>query len=336
MAAGDTGEADTSSGRASASTPIRVAILGSGRVAGSLARALDAVPDVAMLGVGGRDPVRSGECARRAGVPVLGAEDPAHDGRPPADTVPTLPAAPAVDLLVVAVADTAVAEVAAQAADLLARAGRMPGSVVHVSGATGLAPLAPFARFGVEVGAWHPLQAFPAAETPPAAGITWTITTSADPVDGEGSPGLLAPVLTRLTEALGGRARPLAAEHRIAYHAAAVLASNHPAALVAQAVDVLVGCGFTRADALDAVLPLLRSSIDALESAGLPAGVTGPVVRGDVTTVAAHLDALEGRTRALYAEATRALVPLAADRGLDPERVRALEDLLTDGAPEGR
>ena len=74
------------------------------------------------------------------------------------------------------------------------------------------------------------LQAFPTPDTTPGAGVTWTHTTE----DAE-----LAAILERLTLALGGRPHALGAAYRPAYHAAAVLAANYPATLVAHAAGAV-------------------------------------------------------------------------------------------------
>lgn len=291
------------------SPPLRIAVYGTGRVAGSLAGALSGplatTGEATLVGVSGRDTGRA--AAARVGVPFLEPE--------------ALGAA--ADLLVVAVSDAAILEVAHQLAavpaDPAAAARTAPRWVAHCAGALGPEALGPLAANGWRTAVWHPLQAFPTSHTPPAPGITWTITTD-DPE--------LARALERLTTALGGRPHRLAAEDRPAYHAAAVLAANYPAALVAHAAEVLRGCGFAEDEALAALLPLTRSALDALATAGVPAGLTGPVVRGDVATVTAHLAALDARpdTRDLYRAAGQAMLPFAQARGLsarDAERIRA-------------
>lgn len=92
----------------------------------------------------------------------------------------------------------------------------------------------------------------------------------------------------------------LDARGRRAYHAACALAANHLAVPYVAARDVLVGQGHPAAVVLPALDALLRSSLDNLLALGVPAGITGPVSRGDEAAVAAHLAALDDDTAALY------------------------------------
>lgn len=92
----------------------------------------------------------------------------------------------------------------------------------------------------------------------------------------------------------------LSVEPRRAYHAACALAANHLAVPWVAARDVLVGQGHPRA-AVDAALDrLMHSALDNLAALGVPAGITGPVARGDEAAVAAHLAALDDDAAALY------------------------------------
>lgn len=300
------------------SPPLRVAIYGTGRLAGSLARALTGSPGVRFVGIAGRARARAESLAAAVGVPARAPEE-----------LPT-----ATDLLLIAVSDAAIEGVARSLATVLRDGGDgtsgavatpRPRWVAHCSGALGPDPLEPLATLGWAAATWHPLQAFPTPGTPVAPGTTWTITTDDAALDG---------ALRRLTDALGGVPHALATVDRAAYHAAAVLAANYPAGLIAHAVEVLTGCGFAPAEALEAVLPLARSALQGLTAAGVPGGLTGPVVRGDVATITSHLRALDDRpvTRDLYRAAGLGILPFAQARGLDGGTITRLRAALTGAA----
>lgn len=303
---------------------MRIAVYGTGRVAGSLVRAITTrctSDDAVVAGLSGRSADRAAALAATLGVRLLALDE--VDG--------------AADLVVIAVADDAVRDVAdrlATAAPMGPAAGARretpsceppsPRWAAHCSGARGPDALAPLADSGVvaATATWHPLQAFPAPDTPLAPGTTWTITTA----DAE-----LEQRLASLTRALGGRPHALAAEHRAAYHAAAVLAANDVAGVLALAAEVLTDCGFTRREALEALTPLARGAIDAVATHGVPAGLTGPVMRGDVGTITSHLAALDDRpgTQALYRVAGLGLLPYAQARGLAGPRLAEVRAALT-------
>ena len=95
-----------------------------------------------------------------------------------------------------------------------------------------------------------------------------------------------------LARELGGQPVAIPDDCRPLYHAAAVMACGHLAALMQASVDVWQTMGFTQDQALEALYPLCRTTLDAVARSGAEASITGPVVRGDIDTVRAHLEAL--------------------------------------------
>ncbi|MEM7154856.1 MAG: DUF2520 domain-containing protein [Myxococcota bacterium] len=87
---------------------------------------------------------------------------------------------------------------------------------------------------------------------------------------------------------------------RRAYHAACALAANHLAVPYVAARDVLQGQGHEPGAVQGALATLLRSSLENLLAQGVPAGITGPVSRGDEAAVRAHVAALDEDTAQLY------------------------------------
>ena len=236
--------------------------------------------------------------------------------------VPVEEVALGVDVVVLAVPDGAVADVV----DRLVRADavREGQGVVHLSGALGLAPLRRAALAGAWTAACHPAVTAPAGATDPSAlhGTTWAVTAA---------PGARE-LAHELVELLGGDPVDLADADRPRYHAALALASNAVGAAVVTARRLLGVAGVP--DAARVLGPLARTSVDAALEGGA-AALTGPVVRGDAGTVAAHLAAI-GPDAPELAEAYRTLmraVLVTVRPGLDAAAVAALEDVLADAAP---
>ncbi|MEL6894042.1 MAG: DUF2520 domain-containing protein [Actinomycetota bacterium] len=105
---------------------------------------------------------------------------------------------------------------------------------------------------------------------------------------------------------LGGRSIEVADTDRAVYHAAACVAANHLVVLCAQVERLadLVGVP------VDAYWTMMRHSLANVERQGARSALTGPAARGDVATIAAHLDALPEDERSPYsalADAARAL-----------------------------
>jgi predicted short-subunit dehydrogenase-like oxidoreductase (DUF2520 family) len=172
----------------------------------------------------------------------------------------------------------------------------------------------------------HPLQTF-AGDPDPALLEAAHCAVTADDEDtlalGEELARRLGMAPFRLPD--GGKAR---------YHLAAVVGCNLLVALESEAkrlMDAATGDG----DGLAHLAPLLRATLANLLAGGDPArALTGPVARGDVGTVRAHLRLLD-REQPRLARTYRALsleaLALAAPR-LDDETVRTLRALFTGEA----
>jgi predicted short-subunit dehydrogenase-like oxidoreductase (DUF2520 family) len=166
------------------------------------------------------------------------------------------------ELVLLCVPDTAIAEVARTIP---------PGPwVAHVSGATPLAALDPHQRrFSV-----HPLQTFTRARGPEQLDGAWAAVTS------EGSDGRTAGFW--LAETLGLRPFDLPDDKRSLYHAGAAIASNYLVTLHGMAAELFRAAGAPP----EALVPLMRRTIDN------DFRLTGPIERGDWSTVEAHRRAI--------------------------------------------
>ena len=85
----------------------------------------------------------------------------------------------------------------------------------------------------------------------------------------------------------------VAPENRALYHAALCVMSNYLVALADLGSGLLAHSGMDRAEALAAAEPLIRGTVENIGSVGVPDALTGPIARGDIATVARHLQALD-------------------------------------------
>ncbi len=154
-----------------------------------------------------------------------------------------------------------------------------PGPLVgHCSGATGLAPLAPHEAFSL-----HPLMTVPANAAP---GV---LAGAGCAVDGTTPRALEA--AGRLADVLGMRPTRIAEEDRVAYHAAASIASNFLVTLEGAAERLAATAGVDR----ELLAPLVRASVEDWAARGAAGALTGPIARGDEETVARQRAAVEER-----------------------------------------
>ena len=279
-------------------------------------------PTLAFVGAG-RAGSALATAAREAGYTVTAIASRRHDravalaaavGARAVDT--PLQALRLADITLLTVPDAAITRLAASvAASGVALRGR---GVVHCSALRGREALAPLRQTAAIVGAVHPLQALAGRRSASLLrGATFVI--DADVA--------LQPQLEQLVADLGGHRLDLTGVDRRLYHAAAVLAGNAPLALLAAAADLLADAGVERRAAERALTALLAGAAENARNQGIPAALTGPMVRGDTATVDAHLDALRDRpaTAALYrtlAEATARVVAAPAGAAASARRRR--------------
>jgi predicted short-subunit dehydrogenase-like oxidoreductase (DUF2520 family) len=227
--------------------------------------------------------------------------------------------------VLIAVSDQGIEPVAAA----LAAAGMRSGVALHTCGARGPDALGALRTVGVACGMLHPLQTIMSGEQGVKSLADATFGLSGDP-DANRWAGEIVEVVRLAT---GGRGRSLhiEADRLRFYHAGAVMASNALVAALDAAVILLAHAGVDRDAALRAVGPLARTSLENALRDGPQAALTGPVVRGDAATVAAHREALrevDPTVATLYEAAAGHLLQLAKQRGLSEASVRAVELVL--------
>lgn len=165
-----------------------------------------------------------------------------------------------------------------------ASAALAPGALVgHVSASASLKLLAPHERFAL-----HPLLS--------VVGAGARFVGAACAVDGSSVRSLAAAYA--LAERLGMHAHVIRDTDRALYHAAASAASNFLVTIEGMAERLAARAGLDR----DALVPLVRATVDNWAARGARAALTGPIVRGDMETVRRQRDAV--------ADAAADLLPL--------------------------
>jgi predicted short-subunit dehydrogenase-like oxidoreductase (DUF2520 family) len=299
-------------------TGLRVGVVGAGRVGAVLAAALEAAGHTVVAAAGESD-------ASRTRIAEL---------LPRARVAKPTEVARSCDLLLLTVPDDMLANVVTVLSDSGAlHAGQL---VVHTSGRHGLGVLDPAARVGARTAAMHPAMTF--------TGTGIDLDRLAGCVFGLTAPAAERAAVEGLVADLGGRAMWVPEEMRTLYHSGLAHGANHLVTLVSQAMELLTAAGAD--DPAGTLRPLLTAALDnALEQGD--AALTGPIVRGDVGTVRAHLADIEanaphtlpsyvalardtldrvvtdGRVLPIRADAIRRVVDAAEQRHARPFRVDA-------------
>lgn len=173
--------------------------------------------------------------------------------------------------------------------------------VLHPCGSRGPRLLATNGVAG-ELAAVHPLWPVsdPKRAAEDLADATWTV---------EGTDGAVAWVRA-FVEALGAELVEFDGLNRELYHAAAVVASNLMVGTLEAAVELAETVGMSRAQAHAALWPLARSALENMRDDMSNDGLTGPVARGDETTVERHIHAIEATGDDRLGDVYRALTAM--------------------------
>ncbi len=175
---------------------------------------------------------------------------------------------------------------------------RASGLVGQVSGAT------PVRASGADFGL-HPLQTFAGGE---GADAFHDIGCA---IAGRSSTAL--EVARELAVRIGTRPFVIDDDRRANYHAGASIASNFTVTLLAAAEQVAATAGLTETDARALLAPLVRRTVENWTALGPAGALTGPIARGDESTVQRQRDAIAADASGLLpmfdllAESTRGL-----------------------------
>jgi len=296
----------------------QISIVGPGKVGAALG-ILAVRAGWPVTAVGGRDEART-----RSAAEAISSET---------EATSTARAAAAGRLVLLTVSDDAIEPLCRQLA--AERAFSRGAVVVHCSGALSSEILsAAREACGCAVGSMHPLQTFPtaAAAIERLAGAYFFC---------EGDQAALT-VMEQFIGHIGGRAVRIASAdgRKELYHAGAAMACNHLAAIIDAAQELMAAAGVDRGTSLAALAPLVKATTQNVLAMGPEAALTGPVARGDLETVARHLEAIAGRQLAsdlasLYRAAGRWTVALAERKGtIDAPAAKALRRLLAEPGEE--
>ncbi len=274
---------------------LRVGVVGVGRVGATLGAALAQAGHeiVAASGVSAQSRERAARML--PGVPILPVDE-------------TVAAA---DLVLLAVPDDVLRQLVAG----LAGTGSWRGGqlVAHTSGAQGIGVLDPAAARGVLALALHPVMTFTGRpeDLDRLEGATFGVTAVDE----------LRPVAESLVVEMGGEPVWVPESARTLYHAALSIASNHLVTLVIDSTSILAQAGIAQPARL--LAPLLSASLDNVLRLG-DAALTGPVSRGDVATVASHIDVL-GRSAPSVLSSYVAMSRRTAERALEAGRLTSAQ-----------
>jgi len=186
------------------------------------------------------------------------------------------------ELLWFCVPDRAIREAASS---LATRAKGKPHFAFHSSGALLSGELESLRKASAATASVHPLMTFVPDSRPSLAGVPFAL-------EGDAMATRLA---RRIVRDLGGASFELPASRKAAYHAWATLTSPLWLAFLVTLEEAACAAGLARSDARRMSLPIIRQTLENYSRLGPERSFSGPIIRGDVATVAKHMAVLKKR-----------------------------------------
>lgn len=248
--------------------PISVSVIGPGALGSTMIDLIARNPDFTIHSVWGRSKSDSYSLDSETGKKVC----PGHS-KPSKDH-------DLGEVVIMAVPDDEIISVARQLSDAKIKWNHR--SVIHLSGSLSSGVLKPLKDCGAQTASMHPLQTFTRGDTADRFSGIW-LTLQGD--------AKLFPLLNQLVEPFGAQTKVLTKDQKKAMHLAAVFASNYLVSLM-DVVDHITD----RADitnGAEMLKPIVHQTIKNIFDKGTTRSLSGPVARGDQSTIAAHLKQLE-------------------------------------------
>lgn len=231
-------------------------------------------------------------------------------------------AALAGDIVFITTPDGVIEEVCTGIAD---RGGFKQGQVIiHTSGAHSAAVLSSAKEKGAKAISLHPLQTFPDLKEG-LASLPGTFFA----VEGDEEAFYVA---EEIIDALEGKMLSIPTEMKPLYHAAACVACNYFVSLMDIALKLYEPMGISAKDASQALYPLVEATLRNVVNLGPEKALTGPIARGDISTVEVHIEQINTHFPQLlpyYKQLGLHTADVAFRKGtLNDESLRKMKSLL--------
>ena len=118
-------------------------------------------------------------------------------------------------------------------------------------------------------------------------------------------------------------------ENKVLYHAASVTVSNLVLGLINTGIKYLEACGFTKEGEIKALYPLIEYNLINIKEKGVVNSLTGPIERGDLSTVINHLNLIPEEDKELYRLLSKNILKIAKIKNQDRD-YKNLEEYLGD------
>ena len=160
--------------------------------------------------------------------------------------------------------------------------------VLHCSGALPSTILSGAKKCNVLTGSMHPLQSFANSykSGSPFEGIVISVEGDKAAVD----------ISKKIAKELGAVSIEIKTNGKAMYHASAVVASNYLVTLMDFAFKILQEAGIPENEAFKVLSPLVEGTLANIKNVGTVKALTGPIARGDISTIKTHLENISDKS----------------------------------------
>lgn len=282
----------------------KVAIVGAGNVGSTLAKALFR-QGYELIGIASKSLESAEKLARLVGARATTRAAQVTQGA---------------DLVLIATPDDCMGQVVAEIAR---ENGFHSGQVVlHTSGSLSVNTLTAASEQGAFVGGMHPLQSFAGGneEKDVLVGTYFAL----------GGHEQAVRLGKEVVRQFGGQSFVLLDEDRPLYHAGACIVSNYFVSLLHWGAQLYETIGLSPEQAVQAFLPLVQSTMKNVEQLGPTTALTGPLSRGDSSTIITHLRALKTpQQHKLYIDLAMYTLEIAREKGtIADQQAEKIQEIL--------
>lgn len=208
--------------------------------------------------------------------------------------------------------------------------------VSHCSGALNSNVLNSAQQKGCNTASSHPLNTFPSLD---AALTTFANTEHGTYLYCEGDKAALE-LITTVFKPSGFAVVEIDSKAKTAYHTACVFACNYLTVLMDLSLQTAELKGIDKTLFSTAIQPLIQATLSNINTHGTTASLSGPIARGDSTTVNQHIDLLEKESPTIanaYVLLAQHALQLAEQQGqLSHTKLEQLESILKPSEPKDR
>ena len=135
----------------------------------------------------------------------------------------------------------------------------------------------------------------------------------------------------KIVEKLEAKYLRISKENKALYHTACTIASNFFVVLLDIATELLKETDISKELAFNSLFPLVKGTMENIEKFGIKEALTGPLIRGDLETIHAHIKALEDKPEELKIYHQFSLKILKSFKIKGIKKFNSLESLFMKG-----